>query len=197
MRVRGFALMPMNKETPVKRSLTLLSFLFVALALVAGCGDDTKKPKTIVDKGKTPVTHVHIHACTKCGCLEDKCLCKTKSEKCEKCRMVKGSPGCCDKEFIKLVEDGAHIDICHKCGNIEDGERCCEKDKDAKTCPKCGKHEGSFMCKQTCGVQKSTTDTKDDEATGTKDTRAEKKDSKLPEKNDGKAAEKKNDKAGE
>jgi len=75
----------------------------MALALLAGCGEETPTPKpktgpTKVDTSKEAPAKAAagITLCGKCGQVKgsDVC-CKADAEICEKCGLVVGSPGCC------------------------------------------------------------------------------------------------------
>jgi hypothetical protein len=129
----------------------LLTMLFAA-ALCVGCGDEkkTEKPKT------TAAAHEHLHWCKDCGFIEEngKCHCDDKTaKKCEKCGFHEGSPACCDAALVALKKGKEdHFVVCAECGELED--KCDCKNKDAKICPTCKKHEGSLYCRQHCGTKK-------------------------------------------
>jgi hypothetical protein len=133
------------------------SVILLAAALCLGCGDE----KTKTDKTKTTVAggHAgHVHWCNVCGFIEenDKCGCDNKNaKKCEKCGFQEGSPACCVKELVALHSNKLKdYHVCQKCGELELSGKCGCDDKDAKTCPKCLKHEGSLYCRQHCGTKK-------------------------------------------
>lgn len=75
--------------------------------------------------------------CGGCGQVKgsEKC-CVDGVEKCTKCDMDKGSPGCCE-----INED---TKLCSHCGEIEGAEKCCAEG--AEVCSKCDLHAGSPGC---------------------------------------------------
>ena len=101
--------------------------------------DPAKYIKKLEDVGVTLEAAPTI-VCGKCGEIKgaEKC-CAKDAEKCPKCKLNKGSIGCC-----KLSNDGKDVELCTKCGEVKGSEKCCAKD--AEKCPECKLNKGSVGC---------------------------------------------------
>lgn len=130
----------------------------IAVVLSLGACNSGQKTKTVEDEVEKEVIHDghdheghdhdgHEHGveageetavlCAGCGQVKgsDKC-CVEGVEKCDKCNMEKGSPGCC-----KITQD---TELCGHCGEIATSEYCCKEGADV--CTACGLHVGSPGC---------------------------------------------------
>jgi hypothetical protein len=109
---------------------TALLFAFT----LAGCGD-TKTGTTGTTQVKNPPT---FHVCHDCGEIElDGHVCK-EGNRCEKCKLVEGSPGCCKE---------GHMVVCTACGEAYDSETVKEhKCNITEACPDCKRQKGSPGC---------------------------------------------------
>ena len=116
-------------ETMLRRTL-IISVLALGLLAIPGCSSD--EPDTA--EGST------VALCTGCGQVKggDVC-CKADAEKCEKCDLAKGSPGCCN-----IPEGAEKVELCTKCGQLAGGDVCCKAD--AEKCEKCDLAKGSPGC---------------------------------------------------
>ena len=106
--------------------LPLVLFLAVGM-LIVGC-----------DKSPTP-TPTAKTLCGGCGQIKgsDVC-CKEGADKCTKCELAKGAPGCCK------ITKGTDAALCAKCGQIKGTDVCCKADADK--CGKCNLAKGSPGC---------------------------------------------------
>jgi len=107
-----------------KRIVLPIVLLMLAGLFVAGCEKAKAQPKTL---------------CGGCGQIKgsDVC-CKADADKCEKCELATGSPGCCK------ITKGTDAPLCGKCGQIKGSDVCCKADAD--TCTKCSMVKGSPGC---------------------------------------------------
>jgi len=84
-----------------------------------------------------------IKVCAACGEIKgsDKC-CVAGAAKCPKCKLNKGSVGCCRN--LKPAAGAKDVVLCAKCGQVKGSDVCCKAD--APKCAKCGLAKGSPGC---------------------------------------------------
>ncbi len=118
----------------------------IGLVLLCGCGGDdaaSTSPQTPSTPGGevTPASASadEVFLCGGCGQIKgsDTC-CAEGAEKCDKCELAKGSPGCC------VIASGDDVKLCKDCGQVAGGDACC--DESAEKCGECGLAEGSPGC---------------------------------------------------
>lgn len=120
----------------------------VRLALCTKCGELKGDPKACgasVTKcakaeGKASCGGT---ACATCAAAKAaaKC-CNPDAAKCPKCKLNKGSVGCCKN--LKPAAGEKDVVLCPKCGEIKGAAQCCKAG--AAKCAKCGLSEGAPGC---------------------------------------------------
>ena len=113
------------------RSVITLVLLGAFMVSASGCHMFHRRDKNVVK------------VCLKCGEVKgtDKC-CAADAEKCAKCKLNKGSVGCCRN--LPKCPCGDAAKLCAKCGQVKGSNACCKAD--APKCGKCELAKGSPGC---------------------------------------------------